>query len=184
MDALGSQIQAVEAEVRDSRQKLTAQAASIEAQLSRKLDDGLKGLDTSVASALSQSRGEVEKKMSGDVASLRSEIAQAKGASDAAADKLHAKVSAVTTATEAAMAAQQAQVDTVAKAHADFEAHATTTLARVKDSLSTTKVLPVYLLRCLLAWPGDAQRAEGKQQRIFQRAHCLRARTVRKVLGH
>ena len=184
MEALESELKAVEASLAGSREKLKAEAASIEAQVSSKLDAGLKGLDTSVASALSQSRGEVEKKMSGDVASLRSEVAQAKGASDAAADKLHAKVSAVTTATEAAMAAQQAQVDTVAKAHADFEAHATTTLARVKDSLSTTKVLPVYLLRCLLAWPGDAQRAEGKQQRNFQRAHCLRAHTGRKNLGH
>jgi len=147
MEALESELKAVEASLAGSREKLKAEAASIEAQVSSKLDAGLKGLDTSVASALSQSREELEKKMSGDVASLRSEVADAKGASQAAADKLQDKVKAVTTATQAAVAAQKAQVATVAKAHADFEAHATTTLARVKNSLSTTKVHPVCLPR-------------------------------------
>jgi hypothetical protein len=151
MDALESELKAVEASLAGSREKLTAEAASIEAQVSSKLDAGLKGLDTSVASALSQSREEVEKKMLGDVASLRSEVADAKGASEAAGDKLHDKVQAFTTATQARVAAQEAQVATVAKAHADFEAHATTTLARVKDSLSTTKVHPVCLPRSCVA---------------------------------
>ena len=139
--ALRSQIQGVEASLAASQKKLTAQADAMEAHLRGKLDAGLKGLDTSVASAMTQSRVEVEKKMSGDVAALRSEVADAKAGSEAAADKLHAKVERVETATHAAWAARQAQVAAVSKDHADFEAHATTTLAHVKDSLSHTKAM-------------------------------------------
>ncbi len=112
----------------------------MEAHLRGKLDAGLKGLDASVASAMALSRVQAEKKMSGDVATLRSQVADAKARSEAAADKLHAKVEQVETATHAAWAARQAQVAGVAKDHAAFEAHATTTLAHVKDSLSHTKV--------------------------------------------
>lgn len=107
-------------------------------------------MDTSVASAMTQSRVEVEKKMSGDVAALRSEVADAKAGSEAAADKLHAKVERVETATHAAWAARQAQVAAVSKDHADFEAHATTTLAHVKDSLSHTKVSAACVRACVL----------------------------------
>jgi ATP/maltotriose-dependent transcriptional regulator MalT len=123
----------------------------MEAHLRGKLDAGLKGLDTSVASAMTQSRVEVEKKMSGDVAALRSEVADAKAGSEAAADKLHAKVERVETATHAAWAARQAQVAAVSKDHADFEAHATTTLAHVKDSLSHTKVSAACVRACVRA---------------------------------
>lgn len=179
MDALESQLKAVEASVAASREKLTAEAASIEALVSSKLDAGLKGLDTSVASALSQSREELEKKMSGDVAWLGSEVADAKAASHAAADKMHDKVEAVTTATQAAVAAQQAQVATVAKAHADFEAHATTTLVRVKDSLSTTKVhhvcLPPSCAACrpgLRAWQGVLCKACGVLKPFARLCKC------------
>lgn len=157
MDALASEIKAVEASVAAWRNKLTGDAASIQAQLSSKLDAGLKGLDTSVASALTLSREEVEKKMSGDVARLRSEVADGRVGSEAAAEKLDQKVQRVSAATQAAWAARQVQVATVAKAHADLEAHATSTLARVKDSLATTQVHASCILAgcfaacCLLA---------------------------------
>ena len=124
-----------------ARSKLSTQADKIETQLRDKFDLALKGLNISVGAAMTQSRADVESKMSGDMAKLRTQITSANAASLASAKQLHDKVTQVEAAATAAAAASNAQVAGVDKDHAAFEVHASTTLAHVQDSLAHTKVL-------------------------------------------
>ena len=140
MDALSSEMQTLEDSLADARAKLTAQSAAVEAALEEKLAAALKGLNVSVDAAMTQSRSDMEKKISGDVLSLSKQIGEASDASKESAEKLSDEVKQVQSAAEGAASATSAQVAAVDKDHSDFEAQASQTLARVTSSLASTKV--------------------------------------------
>jgi hypothetical protein len=149
MTALSAEMKTLEESAAESEKKLTAQADEVEKGLSSTLQEELKKTKDSANSAMLKVRGEVETKMSADMASISKEIDAKSASALADANALRGQVSTIDASAKAGASKSNAALDKLAQEHAEFEAQASSTLAHIKDSLAATKVGFACSLACV-----------------------------------